>query len=85
LVKEYFESQERFVAATKKKEDKNSNGTGNKNSAHKKNENPTKNSNNRSINYDDDYYRHEQERKNTIANPYYANIYIGGFWIFHLV
>jgi hypothetical protein len=36
LVKEYFESQERFVAATKKKEDNNSNGTGNKNSAHKK-------------------------------------------------
>ena len=72
LVKEYFESQERFVVATKKK-DNNSNGTSDKNSVHKKNENPTKNSNNRSINYDDDYYQHEQERKNIIANPYYPN------------
>ena len=74
MVKEYFESQQRFAAATKNKYDNYSNGTSNKNSAHKENKNVAKNNNNRRINYDEDnYYRHEQERKNTLANPYYPN------------
>ena len=82
MVKEYFESQQRFAAATKNKDDNYSNGTSNKNSAHKENKNVTKNNNNRRINSDEDnyyrheqerYYRHEQERKNTLANPYYPN------------
>jgi hypothetical protein len=59
LVKEYFESQQRFAAATKNKDDNYSNGTSNKNSAHKENKNVAKNNN----------YR----RKNTLANPYYPN------------
>jgi hypothetical protein len=42
LVKEYFESQQRFVAATKNKDDNYSNGTSNKNSAHKENKNVTR-------------------------------------------
>jgi hypothetical protein len=37
----------------------------------------TKNENLRSINYDNvDYNRHEQQPKNTIANPYYPNTHI---------
>ena len=43
MVKEYFESQQRIVAANKNKDDNYSNGTSNKNSAHKENKNVTKN------------------------------------------
>jgi hypothetical protein len=73
LVEEYFESQGGFVEASKKNEDNNSIATNSKGSSHKEKDNAAKNSNNSSINYDDHYYRHLQERKNTIANPYYPN------------
>ena len=79
LVREYFESQEGFIADAEKNDDNNnSNATKNsKSSVNKEKGNATKNNdgnNNRNINHDnDDYYRHQQERKNTVANPYYPN------------